>query len=112
MFERPHSRRNRAITIVELVIYGGLIFGVCFGVYEAINFFQEWQCRKNMAALNEGIEIQQTASAKLKELEDIKPGLSKSSIKTIPKCPAMPTRYNYFFVPAENRVRCAYHGTL
>ncbi len=106
------GKSKKGITLVELFIYGGIIFFIGFSTYQAMLFFQEWQCRKNMGTLNEAIEIfQSQGGTKLAEIDQLKSTL-KTSSKIVPKCPSMPTRYNYFFSPAEARVRCAYHGVL
>jgi len=102
---------SKAITIVELVIYGGLLFLIGYSIYQGVLFFQEWQCRKNMSAINEAIELHLTSSSTIKSLSDIK-GSMKTSGKAIPKCPAIPIKYNYFFNIEERRVRCPYHGVL
>ncbi len=102
--------KNRAITIVEVVFYCALISGLGYGIYQGVLFFQEWQCRKNMAILNEAVEVYLTQpGVSLKSLNDIK-GSLKTSVKAIPKCPAIPAKYNYFFNIEEKRVRCCYHG--
>lgn len=104
-------KKTAGITIVEIIIYGGLISVIGFGIYQGIMFFQEWQCRKNMAAINEAVDLfQAQPGAILKSLDDIKPHLK--STKAIPKCPTVPTKFNYLFLPEEKRVRCAYHGVL
>jgi len=104
-------KRSAGITIVEIVIYGGFIGLIGFGIYEGILFFQEWQCRKNIASVNEAIDLfQAQPGSTLKSLDDIKPHLKSS--KTLPKCPTVPTKFNYLFIPEEKRVRCAYHGVL
>ncbi|HNY10725.1 MAG TPA: hypothetical protein PKK26_03945 [Candidatus Wallbacteria bacterium] len=106
------EKSKKGITIVELLIYGGIIFFIGFGAYQAMVFFQEWQCRKNMTTLNEAVEIfQSQGGTKLTGLDQLKTTL-KTSSRIIPKCPSMPVKYNYFFNPSETRVRCAYHGTL
>ncbi len=106
------NNKKRAITIIEVVFYCALIFGLGYGIYQGVLFFQEWQCRKNMAILNEAVDLYLTQSgATLKSLNDIK-GSLKTSVKAIPKCPAVPSKHNYFFNIEEKRVRCCYHGVL
>lgn len=99
-----------AIVLVEIIIYGGLLLGIGFAIYQGILFFQEWQCKKNVAAINEAIELYLSSpGAKLKTLDDIKSSL-KTTNKSIPKCPSVPSKFSYLFNPAEGRVRCCYHG--
>ncbi len=106
------ERGDRAITLVEIVFYLVLISGLGYGIYRGVMFFQEWQCRKNMAILNEAIDLYLTQpGATIKSLNDIK-GSLKTSVKTVPKCPAVPAKYNYFLNVEEKRVRCCYHGVL
>jgi len=106
------ENNKRAVTLIEIVVYGALIFGIGYGIFQGVLFFQEWQCRKNMATINEAVDLYLTQpGAKLKGLEDIK-GSLKTSIKSIPKCPAVPAKFNYFFNIEEKRVRCCYHGVI
>lgn len=103
---------RRGVTLVEIVIYGALIGGIGYGIFQGVLFFQEWQCRKNMAMINEAVDLYLTQpGAKLKGLEDVK-GSLKTSVKSIPKCPSVPAKFNYFFNVEEKRVRCCYHGVL
>lgn len=104
------NNKNRAITIIEVVFYCALILGLGYGIYQGVLFFQEWQCRKNMAILNEAVDVYLTQSGvTLKSLNDIK-GSLKTSVKAIPKCPAVPSKFNYLFNVEEKRIRCCYHG--
>ncbi len=107
------SKIKKGITIIELVIYGGIISLFAFSAYEGLIYFQEWQCKKNMAAINEAIELQQTqaAAAPIKELNDLKQYI-RTTTKTIPRCPAVPGKFNYILTPDESKIRCSCHGVL
>ena len=110
-FIKAESNR-RALALIEVVVYGALIFGIGYGIFQGVLFFQEWQCRKNMATINEAVDLYLTQpGAKLKTLNDIK-GSLKTSVKSISKCPAVPAKFNYFFNVEEKRVRCCYHGVI
>ncbi|HPG57268.1 MAG TPA: hypothetical protein PKW98_05580 [Candidatus Wallbacteria bacterium] len=103
---------RRALALIEFIVYGALLCGIGYGIFQGVLFFQEWQCRKNMSMINEAVDVYLTQpGSALKSLDDIK-GSLKTSVKAIPKCPTVPVKYNYFFNVDEKRVRCCYHGVL
>ncbi|MEZ7892072.1 MAG: hypothetical protein QMC67_09995 [Candidatus Wallbacteria bacterium] len=110
----PKAKKVRkGFTIVEFIIYGGMLGVLGFSAYEGLLYFQEWQCKKNVAAINEAIELQQSQanSTPIKELNDLKQYI-KTTSKIIPRCPVVPGKFNYLLVPEEGKVRCSYHGVL
>jgi hypothetical protein len=100
---------RRAFTFVELVMYGGLIAIIVFTVIEGIEFFREWQCRKNMSQINEQLEVYLTEKTKLPDtLDDIASYLKGEARGKVPRCSSSIVPYQY--TPLEKKVRCSYHG--
>lgn len=103
-------RRRRGITLVEIVIYLGVIGVIGGACYEGYHFFREWQCNKNMDQINQAIEQYITESKKpLTSLDDLKSYLKGG---VAPKCAIVPPGVDYILDPEERKVRCCFHGLL
>lgn len=116
---RPSARIPRrggagrsGITLVEILIYLGVLGVLGGGAFEGYHFFREWQCNKNMDGLNQAIEQYVTESRKpLTGLDDLK-GYLKGASTEFPKCSICPGEVRYLLDPSERKVRCPFHGLL
>lgn len=105
-------RPSRGITLVEILIYLGILAILAGAGYEGFHFFREWQCNKNMDQINQAIEQYITESRKpLRTLDDLKDYMTGQS-KEIPHCALCPGDVTYLLDADERKVRCAFHGRL
>ena len=108
--ERAVPRRESGITLVEILIYLGVLGILGTAGFEGYHFFREWQCNKNMDQLNQAIEQYITESKKpLTGLDDLK-NYVKGGV--MPKCAICPSDVDYLLDTEERKVRCCFHGLL
>lgn len=109
---RRRLRARAGITLVEILIYLGVLAVLGGASFEGYHFFREWQCNKNMDALNQAVEQYITESRKpLTGLDDLKTYM-KGPGGEFPKCVICPGDVRYILEPSERKVRCPYHGLL